>query len=319
MQYAGMRFPNVTAMPRTVPPLNSLHVFEAVARLGSLTKAASELCVTQSAVSRQISTIEQYLGIMLFNRERRGVSLTKVGATYYKAVGPAFASIATATERIVGRAENEPLRLSVYDTFAAKWLMQRLHRFEAQHPAIPIEISTMVLPVNFNEVEVDAAIQFGDGRWPGIEAYHLFDDVIEPVCSPALLRKGPPLDTIDNLAQYRLLQSRYRHRDWFDWLEGVGRSDLEGLLRQQRRGFQRSLLAYQAAIEGMGIAMGQIHLLVNDLAAGALVRPFKMPVKRALAYYFIIPENRRHSRKIGTFRAWLLDEIRQMPDIDSMV
>jgi LysR family glycine cleavage system transcriptional activator len=303
-------------MPRIVPPLNPLHVFETVARLGSLTKAAAELCVTHSAVSRQLSTIEQYLGVVLFDREPRGVKLTKVGGTYYKAIGPAFASIAAATENIIGRAESEPLRLSVYNTFAAKWLLQRLHRFEVRHPAIPVEISTTVSPINFNEIEVDAAIQFGDGNWPGIDKHHLFDDVIEPVCSPTLMHDGPPLRSIDDLLHHRLLQSRYRRRDWFDWLKEVGRADLESLVKQQRGGFQNSLLAYQAAIEGLGIAMGQIRLLANDLASGTLVRPFRMPVTRALAYYLLIPENRRHSGKIEAFRVWLLDEIKTMPSAD---
>jgi LysR family glycine cleavage system transcriptional activator len=301
-------------MARTIPPLNPLHVFETVARLGSLTKAAAELCVTHSAVSRQLSTIEQYLGVVLFDREPRGVRLTKVGATYYKTIGPAFASIAAATENIVGRAEDEPLRLSVYNTFAAKWLLQRLHRFEVRHPAIPVEISTTVSPINFNETEVDAAIQFGDGHWPGIDSEHLFDDVIEPVCSPALLHGGPPLRKIDDLAHHRLLQSRYRRRDWFDWLDAVGRADLEGLVKRQRGGFQNSLLAYQAAIEGLGIAMGQTRLLASDLAAGTLARPFRMPVHRALAYYLLVPGNRRHSGKIDAFRTWLFDEIEAMPD-----
>lgn len=303
-------------MARSVPPLNPLHVFDAVARLGSLTKAAAELCVTHSAVSRQLATLEQYLGVTLFEREPRGVKLTKVGATYHKAVGPAFASIAAATESIVGKAEGEPLRLSVYNTFAAKWLMHRLQRFEQRYPAIPVEISTTVAPMNFNEVEVDAAIQFGDGNWSGIASEHLFDDVIEPVCSPALLRNGPPLKQIADLAQHRLLQSRYRRRDWFDWLEAVGHGELEGLVKQQRGGFQNSLLAYQAAIEGLGVVIGQTRLLENDLAAGTLVRPFKKPVKRELGYYLLMPEGRRPSRKIAAFRAWLLDEIAAMSLVD---
>lgn len=299
-------------MPRTVPPLNPLHVFEAVARLGSLTSAAAEMCVTHSAVSRQLATLENYLGVSLFDRGPRGVKLTKVGATYYKQIGPAFASIVSATETIVGRMEGEPLRLSVYTTFAAKWLMHRLHRFEQAHPNIPVELSTTVAKINFSEVQVDAAIQFGDGNWPGINCERLFDDVIEPVCSPQVLRSGPPLASIDDLANHRLLQSRYRRNDWFDWLRAVGRSDLEGLVSRQRGGFQNSLLAYQAAIEGMGVVIGQTRLLANDTAAGVLVRPFDLPVTREFAYYLLVPDNRRHSRKVEAFRVWLRSETQTM-------
>ncbi|WP_207001326.1 transcriptional regulator GcvA [Trinickia mobilis] len=300
-------------MPRVVPPLNPLHVFESVARQGSLTSAAAELCVTHSAVSRQITTLERYLGVRLFERGPKGAKLTNVGASYFKQIGPAFSAIATATEAIVGRLEGEPLRLSVYNTFAAKWLMHRLHRFERAHPTIPVELSTTVAKINFNEVQVDAAIQFGDSNWPGVNCERLFQDVIEPVCSPVLLKSGPPLKSIDDLAHHRLLQSRYRRHDWFDWLRAVGRSDLDELVSRQRGGFQNSLLAYQAAVEGMGIVMGQLQLLANDLETGILVRPFNMPVTRDLAYYLLVPDSRRHSRKVEAFRAWLRAEIETMP------
>ncbi|ALP68568.1 hypothetical protein AN416_38270 (plasmid) [Paraburkholderia caribensis] len=292
--------------------MNPLHVFATVARSGSLTNAAAELCVTQSAVSRQITTLENYLGVELLERGPRGVALTNVGAAYFKSIGPAFSAIESATEKIVGRLEGEPLRLSVYATFAAKWLMHRLHRFEAKYPAIPVELSTTVAKINFNEIQVDAAIQFGDDSWKGISCERLFDDVIEPVCSPKLLRRGTGLITIDDLAHHRLLQSKYRREDWFDWLRAVGRSDLEELVSRQRGGFQNSLLAYQAAIEGLGVVIGQTKLLANDLAAGTLVRPFDRPVTRDLAYYLLIPENRRHSRDVNAFRSWLLTEIRAM-------
>lgn len=307
-----MTFSHIWIMARRIPPLNPLHVFDAVARLGSLTRAATELHVTHSAVSRQLAALEGHLGVTLFERGPRGVALTKVGASYHKDIGPAFAAIASATARVAGSAEGQPLRLSVYTTFAAKWLMHRLHRFEQRYPAIPVEISTTVAPINFGDAEIDAAIQFGDGTWEGIASEHLFDDVIEPVCSPALLRQGPPLKSVDDLAAHRLLQSRYRRRDWYDWLHGIGRTDLDTLVEKQRGGFQNSLLAYQAAIEGLGIVMGQIQLLENDLATQVLVRPFRQPIMRELGYYLLVPEGRVHSHKVDAFRSWLRAEVKAM-------
>jgi LysR family glycine cleavage system transcriptional activator len=300
-------------MTRPIPPLNPLHVFDAVARHGSLTRAAEELCVTHSAVSRQLATLEDYLGVTLFERGPRGVTLTRVGATYFNDVGPAFATIATATSRLAGEAEGQPLRLCVYSTFAAKWLMHRLHRFEQNHPSIPLELSTTVKAIDFSNQSIDAAIQLGEGTWSGITSDFLFADVIEPVCSPGLLRIGPPLKSIDDLAHHRLLQSRYRKRDWHDWLHALGRTDLDSIVGLHKGSFQNSLLAYQAALEGLGIVMGQLHLLANDLASGQLIRPFRRPVVRTLGYYLMVPEGRARSRKVDAFRSWILEESRTIP------
>jgi len=295
-------------MTRPVPPLNPLHVFDAVARLGSLTRAAAELSVTHSAVSRQLATLEAYLGVELFERGPRGVTLTKVGERYFTQIGPAFDAISSATAALKGSAEGQPLRLCVYATFAAKWLMHRLHRFEQRYPSITLEISTTVSPVNFSKQDIDAAIQIGEGHWPGASGEFLFADVIEPMCSPALLKNGPPLESIDDLKQYRLLQSRYRKRDWLDWLHAQGRDDFDEYVRGQKGVFQNSFLAYQAALEGMGVVMGQVQLLTKDIEDGRLVRPFQLPVKRDLAYYLVLPDGRGHSRKIAALRSWLIGE-----------
>src|ERR1700754_1533155 len=294
---------------RPVPPLNPLHVFDAVARLGSLTRAAAELSVTHSAVSRQLATLEAYLGVELFERGPRGVVLTKVGERYFNQIGPAFDAFSSAPATLKGSADGQPLRLCVYATFAAKWLMQRLHRFEARYPTITIEISTTVSPVNFNKQDIDAAIQIGDGNWPGASSEFLFADVIEPMCSPALLKQGPRIKSIDDLKKHRLLQSRYRKRDWLDWLHAQGHRNLDDHVRAQKGIFQNSFLAYQAAIQGMGVVMGQVQLLAADVKAGLLVRPFESPLKRDdLGYYLVLPDGRGHSRKIAALRSWLIAE-----------
>lgn len=296
-------------MAQLIPPLNALRAFDAVGRHGSLTRAATELCVTHSAVSRQLALLEGYLGITLFERGPRGVALTEVGAAYFSDISPAFQAIASATSKLNGAGDGQPLRLCVYATFAAKWLMHRLQRFEAAYPDIEIQISATPTPVDFNKLDIDAAIQLGDGLWTGIDSEFLFADVIEPVCSPALLRSGPALTGIDDLRKHRLLQSRYRKRDWYDWLHGVGRFDLDKEVALQKGGFQNSLLAYQAAIEGLGIVIGQTKLLVNDLASGTLVRPFGLPVARERGYYLMMPKGRSSTRNLQAFRSWLTDEV----------
>jgi LysR family glycine cleavage system transcriptional activator len=203
-------------MARTIPPLNPLRVFEAVARLGSFTRAADELYVSQSAVSRQISILEEYLDVKLFNREQRGVSLTKTGQAYQQQVGPAFSRISAATQDLLMSSRGGPVKVRAYTTFAAKWLMRRLPQFHASHPDIEVRLSTDVSLVDFMKEDIDLAIQFGDGSWPGVTCERLFDDEITLVCSPLLATENAPLKTPDDLKQHRLLHSQYRKIDWSD-------------------------------------------------------------------------------------------------------
>lgn len=287
-------------MPRTIPPLNPLLVFDAVARLGSFTRAAEELNVTQSAVSRQISTLEAYLGQRLFSRERHGVALTAVGDAYRQEVAPAFAMIAAATAKLLNAGRAQPLFLRLYPTFAVKWLIPRLVLFNAEEPQIDVRLNTSVAPVDFGRETVDLAIQLASPD--SIEDEHrlLFTDVIQPVCSPALLKGRHPLKTIDDLRHHRLLHSHYRRSDWSDWLAAMGRSELDSRGME----FPSSMLTYQAAAEGLGVAMGQVQLLGQDIASQALV-PLFQPLARELAYYAIWPKGKEPNLKARKFLRWL--------------
>lgn len=297
-------------MARTIPPLNPLRVFEAVARLGSFTRAADELHVSQSAVSRQVSLLEEYLDVKLFNREQRGISLTDAGRAYQQEIGPAFARIALATQNLLVHSRGGPIHVRAYATFAAKWLMRRLPEFHAANPEIEVHLSTDVAPVDFSRENVDLAVQFGDGRWDGAHCERLFGDEITPVCSPALLKRAP-LATLDDLRGHRLLHSHYRRSDWPDWLAAAGRPDLAA--HPECMEFASSILTYQAATDGLGVAIGQVPLLDQELEKGILVRPFEQVVRRPFAYYLLTPRREPVPKKVRMFRDWLLDEIRREP------
>lgn len=298
-------------MGRAIPPLNPLRVFEAVARLGSFTKAADELHVSQSAVSRQVSIIENYLDVKLLVREQRGVTLTDIGRIYQQQIGQAFAQISAATRDLLLSSRGGPIKVRVYTTFAAKWLMRRLPEFHELHPEIEVSLSTIVAPVDFSKENIDLAIQFGDGSWSGVTCEHLFDDEIAPVCSPLLLTGDAPLKTPEDLKRCRLLHSYYRKSDWPDWLAAVGLPQLAD--RQDSMVFSSSILTYQAAIDGLGVAIGQIRLLDQELEKGSLICPFDRIVRRQYAYYLLMPQRDSASKKVGIFRDWLLDEISQSP------
>lgn len=291
-------------MARRLPPLNPLRVFEVVARTGNLTIAAQELHVTQSAVSRQIAVLEAYVGIDLFRRERLGVTLTRRGADYAREVIPAFERIAAATDRLLRSGEQGVLRLRTYTTFAAKWLIPRLPDFQRAHPGVDVRITNAVPDVDFDRDEVDLAIQYGDGCWPHLRADLLVRDEIEPVCSPRFVREHRAARQPERLLTTRLLVSRYRHQDWDDWLAANGLADLAA--RTERMRFGTSVLTWQAAVDGLGIAIGQTALLQPEFRQGLLVRPFMRPLRREQGHYLVRPAVRRETPDARVFRDWLL-------------
>ncbi|HEX7891797.1 MAG TPA: transcriptional regulator GcvA [Ramlibacter sp.] len=294
-------------MTRRIPPLNPLRVFEVVARTENLTAASRELHVNQSAVSRQVAVLENYLGVELFRRERHGVVLTRVGKSYADEIVPAFEAIAAATGKLTKATSQGSLRVRTYTTFAAKWLIPRLPDFKRRHPDIDVRIFNAVPDVDFDRDAVDVAIQFGDGHWPRARSDLLFHDEIEPVCSPAYLkqesgRKGP-----EEVLRKRLLVSQFRRSDWDDWLAAHHLE--EQAAAAERMSFSSSILTWQAALDGLGVAIGQAALLRAELDAGQLVRPFGKPLQREKAHYLVRPQVQRESRKVMAFRDWLLESV----------
>jgi LysR family glycine cleavage system transcriptional activator len=287
-------------MSRRIPPLNPLHVFEVAARSGGFSRAASELNVTQSAVSRQIAVLESYLGVRLFHRERQGASLTEAGAAYAAEIQEPFTKIAAATAKLIDQKATETLHVRAYATFAAKWLIRRLPDFHARYPRINIRLSNTVKPIDFSRETVDVGIQLGLGNWPGTHSVQLLPDVIQPICSPALA--ATIWDDVAKLRSSPLLHSYYRRRDWSDWLQARGIDDVD-----DGRGmvFESSVLTYQAAAEGLGVAMGQVSLLDEEIGSGRLVALFGPPVTRELGYHAVWPAGRPLTRRIELFLAWL--------------
>ena len=286
------------------PPLNALRSFVAVGRLGSFTAAAVFLRVTQSAVSRQVAVLEDFIGQRLFVRSGGGTVLTPAGQRLWDGTAPAFSQIQQATAAARDSSRQEPLRLRVYATFAVKWLLHRLPGFTALHPAIDVQLSTTAAPVDFERDAVDLAIQFGDGTWSGLESRFLLPDIIQPVCNPRIAAEAEAGDVGDMLRRHRLLHSHYRRRDWGDWLAATGHAAVQ----QSGTEFPSSVLTLQAAIDGLGIAIGQMSLLVDDLASGRLVTLFGLPVRRPLGHFVVWPMDRPLGAKSRAFMEWVRRE-----------
>ncbi len=293
-----------------IPPLNPLRVFEVVARLGNLTHAAEELHVSQSAVSRQVAVLEEYLGLQLFQRERAGVRLTEVGEAYARRIAPAFQAIASATSQVTSQYADQRIRLRTYTTLTARWLIPRLPAFKARHPDIEVAVDNRTTPLNFSAENCDMAVVLGDGHWHDADATLLLEDIIEPVCAPALLAEGHSHARFpDYLLGKRRLVAKYRKSDWATWLRAVERADL--LDGADTMTFSSSALTWQAAVDGLGIAMGQKYMLDTDLQQGRLLQPFGRPVATGKGHYLVTPTLQRFSGKIAAFRDWLLEEAAQ--------
>lgn len=282
-----------------MPPLNPLRVFEVAARLLSFSRAAEELRVTQSAVSRQIATLEGYLGVQLFTRQRTHVELTKVGQAYRNQIAPAFKILESSTEALLRSRREQPFRLRVYTTFASLWLIPKLPLFNQKHPRIRVKISNLVNPVDFSREDVDLAIQFGKAHWPKMQSKLLLRDIIQPVCSPDYIAKNK-LKVEADLLRQPLLGAHYRRADWSDWLQeqGIDPPAVGGTE------FPSSMMTYQAAKEGLGVAIGQVALLQSEFRAGTLVPLFK-PVKRPFGYYAVWPKSTPLTKDGRTFLKWL--------------
>lgn len=290
-----------------LPPLNAIRAFEAAARHMSVTLAADELNVTPGAVSRQIKSLEEVLGLQLLTRGHRQIALTRQGNDYYRAVSLALEALRDATRKVQRRRQRKQLKIRSYTTFAMRWLIPRLSGFHAAHPDIEVLLKASLEPVDFRKEDIDAAIRLGDGNWPGTHCYRLVDNILAPVASPALLKAGPKLKRPADLKHHTLLHSIARPDDWRYWLEAVKVDRL--LDAHTGMTYESSAMSYAAAIEGQGIAMAQMFLVAKDLAEGRLVLPFPQKVDMGdFTYYLLTPGHRGESPHMTTFRIWLLDQ-----------
>ncbi|CAM3341430.1 LysR substrate-binding domain-containing protein [Polaromonas hydrogenivorans] len=297
-------------MRRKIPSTAALSTFEAAARHMSFTEAADELALSQSAVCRQIAGLEDYLGIKLFRRSKRGVVLTDAGSAYYRQIAKRLDEVERDTLDLMARqGQGGTLELAVVPTFGTRWLLPRLPDFIKHHPAITLNLSSRTRPFLFDDTSLDAAIYAGDGNWPGAVATHLMAESLIPVCSPALIAPCTRL-TPQELAQLPLIQQSTRPYAWRHWFESVGYVPGNELVGPRYELFFMSL---QAATVGLGVALVPEYDLADDLATGRLIIPVPHAAPSDRAYYLVSPEHKNENPVLGTFRNWLLGQSRAVP------
>jgi LysR family glycine cleavage system transcriptional activator len=291
-------------MTARLPSLNGLRAFEAAARHLSFTLAAAELNVTQTAISHQIRRLEEELGIRLFVRQNRALALTPEARDYLPGVRAAFNDLKHATDRLLRPDNDKVLTVSTLASLAAKWLLPRLTAFQEAHPGIDVRITTSTSLVDFQRDNVDAGIRYGRGQWPGVHADWLMADELFPVCSPSLLRGDKPLRTPEDLRDHVLLHTSSSSDDWRLWLTAA--SLPTDISRQSGITFDMSFMTVQAAIDGIGVAMGRTSYVQDDIAKGRLVVPFRIALPADAGFYLVSPEGRRDTPKLAAFREWVV-------------
>ncbi len=314
-------------MSERLPPLNALKAFESAARHMSLKRAAQELGVTPAAVSHQIKTLEDYLGVKLFRRVHRALELTAAATTALPKLSEGFGSLAQAVAAMRPQAGGGRVTVSVAPSFATRWLMPRLHHFFALHPEIDVRVSARMRLVtregqdsaveratigNWLE-ESDLAILYGHGDYPRLRVDRLLALTIAPICSPQLMRGEQPLRRPQDLNRQTLLHddtgALYDGVDfWEAWLKAAGVSEVDA---SRGSHFSHAVLALEAASNALGVVATFPLLAAAELAAGRLILPFELQVPLRSAYYMVCDETAALRPAVAAFRDWLLGEAEQ--------
>ncbi|OKY26315.1 MULTISPECIES: transcriptional regulator GcvA [Thalassotalea] len=299
-------------MATRIPPLNALRAFEASARQLSFTRAAEELFVTQAAISHQIKSLEEHLGLKLFMRKNRALLLTEEGQAYYQDIKDVFTSLQDATERLLVRGAKGAITVSLQPSFAIQWLVPRLNTFNLLNTDIDVRIKAVDQPDGLLTEDVDVAIYYGRGRWPGVHADKLHTEYLIPVCSPLLLDGPKPLSTIQDLTNHTLLHDTSR-RDWKRWFKEAG---IRGTNVNHGPIFSHSAMVVQGAVHGQGIALAQRILAQPELDAGRLVIPVEHSLISKNAFYIVCREHQLELGKIAAFRDWVLETVAEEEELD---
>ena len=294
-------------MRRKIPGTDLLVVFETAARHQSFTRAAEELSLTQSAVCRKISALEDYLNVQLFNRVKKRVSLSGAGQIYARQIRDNLKRIEHDTLSLMAhRNVDQVLDLAVIPTFATRWLIPRLSHFQSQHPEVTLDLTIRTEPFMFTDTPFDAAIHFGDPVWPGAITEYLFGEEMVPVCCPALLQGRASIDPCE-LEKMPLLHQSARPDAWREWFEVAGLPNVNAMGGSRYEVFS---MLVEAARAGLGVALMPRFFVLSEIASGELIVPCPFVLHSQRSYYLVYPENKAESESLQTFCVWLREQAR---------
>ncbi|WDP83995.1 MAG: transcriptional regulator GcvA [Desulfobacter sp.] len=283
-----------------LPSLNALRAFEAAARHESFTRAAKELSVTQGAISRQVKQLETQLDVILFHRRHKHLTLTDQGMLLLSPLTQAFSIMSRAVEKL--KNQSQDLNLKVHPTFAIRWLIPRLHIFQALYPDIRVRLTTSGINADFKHENFDAGITHLGNEIPGVVRKKILKEQLVPVCSPDLAKGAPPIKKPKDLCYRTLLHNSPDLKEWQTWADQKG---VNGLFLEHGQVFEVDDAALQAATSGLGVVLGDIFLIKEELDSGRLVAPLGLEPIQTGNYYFSRPEFNREAKGVNLFWGWL--------------
>ncbi len=292
-------------MRRRLPPFAALRAFEAAGRHDNFKKAAEDIDLSASAVSHQVRSLEEYLGVQLFNREGGKPQLTSAGANYLESIQFIFDKLEAATKNISEYNSHPSLVVNLFHSLASCWLIPHLPHFQKKYPDLDIKLLSTYEPIEFTSGDIDLAIRYGEGNWPGLKCDLLFQDELSLVCSPEMAEKLPPLNQAAELCHFTQIRCSLDPSEWQDWFQQA---------RVEMPEFKNSLeldsraLALEAAAKGLGIAIGRIPFVIDDLKTERLCDPYSLNLGCKQGYYLVYPEHHASHANVACFREWLLDE-----------
>lgn len=296
-----------------LPSTTVLRIFESTARHLSFTRAADELFLTQSAISKQIKALEDHLGRALFIRLNRGLALTPVGEAYFREIAPLLAALERATERVAEARDVSRLTLHVFATLGERWLLDRFPAFAQEHPEIEVRFTAMLSSDGTKQSELDADFRFGTGIWPGHAAHYLFGREMLLVGSPALFKRYGELTTPFDILRFPWLQHFQVPHAWEELIESVPGLEAasKAATAPQASVYEFYNVLIRAAVSGLGLALVPKIWILNELASGQLVNPLNLGVTSRYGYYFVVPEHKVDLPALCSLRDWLLAQAKQ--------
>lgn len=302
-------FESFPPMRRHLPTFTSLLCFEASARHLSFTRAAEELNLTQSAVSRQVRNLEEFLQTDLFFRVKKRLSLTTEGKSYAQTVNEHLNSLEAETLKLITKDEEDvALNLGTFPTFGSRWLIPKLADFTAKHPELHFNLTTSILPFDFEKQDIDVAIQHGDGNWPEVDAQKIVTESVVAACSPELIAKEDSLNA-ETVLKYTFLHLKTRSYAWPEWLSAHG---IESTASTVGPTFENFSMMIRAARSGLGIAIVPRMFIEEELREGRLIAPFGQEIESKRGYYLVHDPLKGKLDKVQKFRAWI-DQYRENP------
>lgn len=278
---------------KLLPPLDYLLAFEAAAQLGSFARASEQLNLSETAISRKVRLLEQHYDLPLFIRGHRSISLTSHGEVLLNSVGGALDILRDASEDIFAQHKNNAVRLAATNSVASLWLMPRLRSFRRGNTRVKIMLVASDSDEECLSDEMDLSILRGDGDWPGFEARLLFGETVFPICSPGYLRRNPEVTTLTKIPEVDLIEVRSSHTEWMDWRTWLNHQGVADFTLERAAFFNTYPLAVQAAVDGLGVALGWGHLVDHLLESGKLVRPVSESFARTENGYYLLKNTKK--------------------------